>query len=50
MQWEAAYALYDTTQQVVEFVRCPYDLAGAQRKIREAGLPPVLADRLAEGR
>ena len=50
MQWEAAYALYDTTRQVVEFVRCPYDLAGAQRKIREAGLPPVLADRLAEGR
>lgn len=27
-----------------------YDLAGAQAKIREAGLPGVLADRLAQGR
>jgi diadenosine tetraphosphatase ApaH/serine/threonine PP2A family protein phosphatase len=50
LQWEAAYALYDTSRQLVEFARCPYDLTTAQQKIREAGLPPALADRLAEGR
>jgi hypothetical protein len=27
-----------------------YDVAAAQRKIREAGLPPILADRLTVGR
>jgi diadenosine tetraphosphatase ApaH/serine/threonine PP2A family protein phosphatase len=48
--WRAAYAIYDSGQQLVEFRRCPYDLESAQRKIREAGLPPVLADRLALGR
>ncbi len=50
LRWEAAYALYDSERQLVEFARCPYDLATAQRKIREAGLPPALADRLGEGR
>ena len=33
----------------VEFVRVPYDIAGAQQKIRDAHLPPVLAARLATG-
>lgn len=33
----------------VEFVRVPYDVAGAQQKIRDAHLPPVLATRLATG-
>jgi hypothetical protein len=27
-----------------------YDIAGAQKKIIDAGLPPLLADRLAVGR
>jgi diadenosine tetraphosphatase ApaH/serine/threonine PP2A family protein phosphatase len=31
-------------------VRVPYDIATAQRKIRDAGLPPFLAARLAWGR
>ena len=31
------------------FVRLPYDVAATQRKIKEAGLPQPLADRLAKG-
>ena len=50
MNWLAAYALYDSGKGVVEFRRCEYDLATAQTKIREAGLPPALAERLAVGR
>jgi predicted phosphodiesterase len=46
----AAYALYDTEAGMVTYRRVTYDIAAAQRKIREAGLPPVLADRLALGR
>ena len=48
--WRAAYCIYDTERNVVEQHRVKYDLASAQRKIRAAGLPPRLADRLAVGR
>jgi hypothetical protein len=34
----------------VEYCRAKYDVATAQRRIREANLPPILADRLSEGR
>jgi predicted phosphodiesterase len=46
----AAYAIYDTGAGIVTYHRVPYDIAGAQKKIRSAGLPPILADRLAAGR
>jgi diadenosine tetraphosphatase ApaH/serine/threonine PP2A family protein phosphatase len=46
----AAYVLYEPEGRVVNFVRCPYDYARTQMKIREAGLPDILADRLASGR
>jgi len=46
----AAFALVDTTQHALTIVRVPYDVAGAQTKIIEAGLPEVLAHRLAIGR
>ena len=46
----AAFALYDSSANTVTYRRTPYDVAAAQRKIREAGLPPALADRLAVGR
>jgi diadenosine tetraphosphatase ApaH/serine/threonine PP2A family protein phosphatase len=46
----AAFALYDSGANTVAYRRVPYDVAGAQRKIRAAGLPPSLADRLAVGR
>lgn len=46
----AAYALYDSDAGMVAYRRVPYDVAAAQRKIRDAGLPTLLADRLAAGR
>jgi diadenosine tetraphosphatase ApaH/serine/threonine PP2A family protein phosphatase len=46
----AAWALYDADAGVIEFRRTPYDVAGAQNAILEAGLPEMLANRLAEGR
>lgn len=46
----AAYCLYDSDAGMVTYFRVPYDIALAQKKIRDAGLPPVLADRLAIGR
>ncbi len=46
----AAYAVYDTERRTVEFVRVPYDVEGAQQRILAAGLPILLARRLALGR
>jgi predicted phosphodiesterase len=46
----AGYALYDTGSGRLSLCRVAYDVAAAQLRIREAGLPPVLADRLALGR
>ncbi len=48
--WRAAYGIYHGERNVVEQRRVEYDLATAQRKIRAAGLPDRLADRLAVGR
>ena len=48
--WRAAYCIYDSERQVIEQRRVEYDLATTQRKIRAAGLPERLADRLAQGR
>jgi predicted phosphodiesterase len=42
----AAYALYDTSSKKLALCRVPYYISGAQRKIRAAGLPTRLADRL----
>ena len=42
-------AVIDTDARRVRILRIPYDIAGAQRKIRQAGLPEFLADRLASG-
>ena len=46
----AAHGLLDTAARSVTIVRTPYDIAAAQAKIVEAGLPDVLAQRLAVGR
>ena len=46
----AAFGLLDRSSRVLTIVRTPYDLGTTQRKILEAGLPPVLAQRLALGR
>lgn len=45
----AAYCVYDTDTLEVKIGRVTYDVQTAQAKIREAGLPAVLADRLALG-
>ena len=50
--WRASYAVIDTERKPpdnVEFHRVEYDVREAARKIREAGLPRFLADRLFEG-
>ena len=48
--WRAAYCIYAPEQRVVLFRRTPYDVTSAQRKIRAAGLPEILAERLSAGR
>lgn len=45
----AAYAVYDSEQRVIHYVRVSYDIAAAQAKIRAASLPEILARRLAIG-
>lgn len=45
----AAYAIYDSDAQTIEFHRVPYPVDITQQKIRAAGLPRILADRLAVG-
>lgn len=42
--------LWDSTAGTVVFLRVPYNYAETQRKIRQAGLPEVLAARLEVGR
>jgi diadenosine tetraphosphatase ApaH/serine/threonine PP2A family protein phosphatase len=46
----AAYGLVDTEMRTVTVMRVEYDVALAQAKILAAGLPDVLAHRLALGR
>jgi diadenosine tetraphosphatase ApaH/serine/threonine PP2A family protein phosphatase len=46
----ASVAVIDTQLRRLSLRRVPYDVATAQRKIRVAGLPEFLADRLAVGR
>ncbi len=46
----AAAALYDSDAGIVTYFRIVYDIESAQRKIRNAGLPSILADRLSVGR
>ena len=45
----AAYVLYDPLARTIRFRRVEYDVAAAQAKVREAGLPERLAERLALG-
>jgi len=45
----ACWVLYDERARTVDFRRVAYDAAEAARRIRDAGLPQKLADRLLEG-
>jgi diadenosine tetraphosphatase ApaH/serine/threonine PP2A family protein phosphatase len=46
----SGFVLYDTEENLVIFYRVPYDIPAEQKDIRNAGLPPRLAERLADGR
>ena len=46
----ASYILYDDRAKTVTWHRVEYDIAATQSKMREAGLPRWLSERLAEGR
>jgi len=48
--WRASYCIYDKEKNEIVFRRLEYDIKTAQNKILAAGLPEVLATRLAEGR
>jgi diadenosine tetraphosphatase ApaH/serine/threonine PP2A family protein phosphatase len=45
----AGYLVWDTEAQTLEHVRLEYDIASAMARIRAAGLPGFLADRLQWG-
>lgn len=45
----ASYMTYDSERRVVRWYRITYPIGEAQRRIRKAGLPNTLADRLAFG-
>ena len=46
---QAGYAILDTDGNELTFRRVPYDNAGAAAKVRAAGLPEILAQRLMRG-
>ena len=48
--WRAAYCVYNIDNNSVEQRRVKYDLETAQKKIIKAGLPRLLAERLAIGK
>lgn len=46
----ACCATYDIDQRHLTYLSVPYDVQSAARKVREAGLPDILAERLLKGR
>jgi predicted phosphodiesterase len=46
----AGYVIYDTNEGTIELRRLEYDISLTQNKVRAAGLPPRLAERLAHGK
>lgn len=46
----AAYGLFDSKRNEMSYLRVPYDIESAARKIHAAGLPQLLAARLFIGR
>jgi diadenosine tetraphosphatase ApaH/serine/threonine PP2A family protein phosphatase len=48
--WRAAFAVFDSEARTVTFFRVKYDAEKAAKRIRDAGLPERLADRLLIGR
>ena len=48
--WRAGFALFDSDERRIEYLRTPYDLPKTQEKMRQANLPAPLARRLQLGR
>ena len=48
--WRAAFAIIDPGKRTVEYFRTTYPLPKTQEKMRKAGLPPLLIQRLEHGR
>jgi predicted phosphodiesterase len=48
--WRAAYCIFRTDENVIEQRRVQYDIEQARKKVIRAGLPRLLAERLALGR
>ena len=46
----ASFAMFDTASRELRYCRVPYDVDAAAQRIRENGLPSLLADRLLVGR
>jgi diadenosine tetraphosphatase ApaH/serine/threonine PP2A family protein phosphatase len=46
---DASFLLFDTVDGTVTWVRVPYDVDAASRKVLDAGLPGEFADRLRDG-
>ena len=47
---QASYCIFDSEQGLAQIIRLDYDIDAAAAKIREAGLPEVLAMRLYQGK
>jgi diadenosine tetraphosphatase ApaH/serine/threonine PP2A family protein phosphatase len=45
----ACYAMFDSALHTITFHRIPYDHDAAAAKVRAAGLPQSLAERLTDG-
>ena len=48
--WRAAFAVFDSGQRTVEYFRVSYNLPRTQERMRKAGLPQLLVQRLEHGR
>ena len=46
----ASFVLYDPAERTIQWVRYEYPIEEVQRKMRDAGLPAYLVDRLSAGR
>jgi putative phosphoesterase len=46
---DPSYVIFDSTRKEIQFSRFSYNIKETQRKIREAGLPEILASRLESG-
>ena len=47
---DGSYIIFNNQSQTVEFIRFVYNIEGAARRIRDAGLPGYLSNRLFKGR